>query len=500
MTKNLSAIFFAFAWLVTSCTVGDVPLATAVPPTVAPTIASATNTPLPAPTNTAAPAPASTAALAATPAPAQPTPTHVAVDLTPAQRAAIQAVSSEYNIPADQIHLLKTEAMTWPTGCLGIVLPGVMCTKGPVDGFRMTLEANGQQYEFHTNQDGTSAIDAAQQLATIQLVVLASGGSVQLTSPNIGLGPTYNPAFTGFLPYGGAVGGTAYVLDFSQKSQAQAIDINGTRGLDFIQNPNYGLALWHGGPNVQPRLAWGTQLTSGAPSSLLMSATDGSQLETLLTLDAGANPPVQLVAEAWSADGQTLYFSKEPVGIGGYILFAGASNLYKIDITSKQVTELIPLAANGGPMICLDALSQDFRFVADHCTSNVITIRNLTDSSSTTIQPPVGIAGFRIMGSARFSPDGSRVAFALGKGDPNAEQGWLAVGDRAGGASNLIFTTPAGVYDTVLGWLDDQTLLVQSSSLLCNPTCLNQLWTVGIDGSAPVKVTDGSFLTIIDNR
>jgi hypothetical protein len=44
------------------------------------------------------------------------------------------------------------------------------------------------------------------------------------------------------------------------------------------------------------------------------------------------------------------------------------------------------------------------------------------------------------------------------------------------------------MYYNVNGWLDDTTLLLQSSDLLCNPSCLNALWTVGIDGSKPVKV------------
>ena len=57
---------------------------------------------------------------------------------------------------------------------------------------------------------------------------------------------------------------------------------------------------------------------------------------------------MELVAEIWSADGQSLYFSKEPVGIGGYILFSGASNLYQINIATKQVTEIISLNPETG--------------------------------------------------------------------------------------------------------------------------------------------------------
>jgi hypothetical protein len=498
MPKRVNALLLVLSLILADCASPVTPL----PPTDVASPPGPTNTAAPAPTIMPVPTPTSTAAPTQTVPAAPPTP--IPADLTPAQQAAMQAVAEKYKLDISQIHVIKTEAMSWPSGCLGIVIPGVLCTQGPVDGFKITLEANGQQYEYHTNQDGTSAIDAAQQLATLHLVVLALDGTVQLVTPNIPLGPTCNPAFNGFLPYGGAVAGIAYVLDFSQQTQVQAIDVNGVRGLSFIKNPTYGLALWRGGPNTAPHLAWGTQLTDNGPSTLQVSALDGSQLETLVTETAGANPPIQLVAEFWSADGQSLYFSKEPVGVGGYILFAGGSNLYRLDVATKNVTELIPQSAGtpSSPLGCLDALSGDYRFVADHCTPNTITIRDLAASNglTSTIEPPVEAAGFRFMGSARFSPDGKRVAFALGKGDPNDEQGWVAVSDSTSGPSKVILTGPGGLYYTVLGWLDDQTLLLQSSETKCSSICTNHLWTLGLDGSNPVKVADGSFLTIIDNR
>jgi tricorn protease-like protein len=104
-----------------------------------------------------------------------------------------------------------------------------------------------------------------------------------------------------------------------------------------------------------------------------------------------------------------------------------------------------------------------------------------------------------VMGSARFSPAGDRVAFALAKSDPNDEQGWVAIGDSTGGTAQLILTSDAGSYYSVLGWLDDQTLLVQSYSIV-DPNGVNQVFTVTVDGSVVTKVADGSLLTVIDNR
>ena len=322
-----------------------------------------------------------------------------------------------------------------------------------------------------------------------------------MVSPNIPLGPTYNPAFNGFQPYGGSVQGTAYVLDFTNEMKAIAVDANGSHDLTFIQSPNYGLAIWRGGLGTQPLLAWGTQPTGTAQtSSLQISNPNGSNLETLHTIDLSPDMPLQLVAQFWSADGQSLYFSKEPVGLGGYILFAGASNLYKINLATKNVTEIIPQTASTSPQACLDAISRDYRFVADHCTPNVITVRDLQNGGSATIMAPTDVVGFWVLGSTRFSPTGDRVAFALAQGDPNNERGWVAVGASTEGTAKMILVGDVGSYYTVQGWLDDQTLLVQSNSIVCNSNCGSQLFTIGADGSNPTKVADGSLLTVIDNR
>jgi hypothetical protein len=109
------------------------------------------------------PAPAVTQAVPSTGV--TPEPTHIRVDLTPAQRLAMQALSEQHNIAIDQITLVSTEAETWTDGCLEVVIPGMMCTQALVDGFRIIFSANGQKYEYHTNQDGTQVIEATSLLA-----------------------------------------------------------------------------------------------------------------------------------------------------------------------------------------------------------------------------------------------------------------------------------------------------------------------------------------------
>jgi 2C-methyl-D-erythritol 2,4-cyclodiphosphate synthase len=101
-------------------------------------------------------------------------PTHISVDLTPAQRAALTALSEQLNLSADKITLVSTEAVEWPDGCLGIVRMGVMCTQAVVPGFKIILEANAQKYEFHTNQDGSVVMlaESAQDSAEVEQALI----------------------------------------------------------------------------------------------------------------------------------------------------------------------------------------------------------------------------------------------------------------------------------------------------------------------------------------
>lgn len=95
-----------------------------------------------------------------TSSPVEATPTRSPVDLTSAQRAAIASLSGTLGLPADQIKLISTQAVTWPNGCIGVQRIGVMCTAQQVPGFVVVLEANRKQYEFHTNHDGSAVVPA----------------------------------------------------------------------------------------------------------------------------------------------------------------------------------------------------------------------------------------------------------------------------------------------------------------------------------------------------
>jgi hypothetical protein len=87
-----------------------------------------------------------------------PVPTNISVDLTAPQRGALLALSKLTGLTVDKITLISTEPVTWPDSCLGVQRAGMMCAQALVEGFRIVLEANGQEYEFHTNQTGSAVV------------------------------------------------------------------------------------------------------------------------------------------------------------------------------------------------------------------------------------------------------------------------------------------------------------------------------------------------------
>jgi hypothetical protein len=102
---------------------------------------------------------------------AQPQPTHINTDLTPAQRIAISTLAKSLGITPDKIKLVSTEAVEWPDSCLGVQTEGIMCSQVVTPGFKVTLQANGKTVEYHTNQDASVIVPA-----TVALTWKRSGG------------------------------------------------------------------------------------------------------------------------------------------------------------------------------------------------------------------------------------------------------------------------------------------------------------------------------------
>jgi hypothetical protein len=89
----------------------------------------------------------------ATPTPTQ-TPTATPNPETVALNAAVAHLAALTGLPSSEIHLVSLEAVVWPNTQLGCSPDGVVGAPVMTPGYRIILEAQGQQYEYHTDRNG----------------------------------------------------------------------------------------------------------------------------------------------------------------------------------------------------------------------------------------------------------------------------------------------------------------------------------------------------------
>ncbi|MEJ2735001.1 MAG: hypothetical protein P8189_15780 [Anaerolineae bacterium] len=73
----------------------------------------------------------------------------------PAAEIAHLILAEQLSLEPSAVAIKGVEAVQWPDSCLGIQARDVMCAMHVVPGYRVTLEAQGVQYEIHTNEDGS---------------------------------------------------------------------------------------------------------------------------------------------------------------------------------------------------------------------------------------------------------------------------------------------------------------------------------------------------------
>lgn len=70
-------------------------------------------------------------------------------------QATIQDLSRRLKIPSQNIRVQKTQAQTWPNGCLGLGKPDELCTQALVPGWQVVLEQGKKRWTYRTNQTGS---------------------------------------------------------------------------------------------------------------------------------------------------------------------------------------------------------------------------------------------------------------------------------------------------------------------------------------------------------
>lgn len=68
--------------------------------------------------------------------------------------AARRSLGQSIGLPADQVEIVSYEEVEWPDACLGLARADERCAQAVTPGWRVILNAEGQQFEYHTDQRG----------------------------------------------------------------------------------------------------------------------------------------------------------------------------------------------------------------------------------------------------------------------------------------------------------------------------------------------------------
>lgn len=178
-----------------------------------------------------------------------------------------------------------------------------------------------------------------------------------------------------------------------------------TSGTDYFQgdyrpSPDGAMIVW-GTSVFAPGAGNATQVT------LKVANVDGSDERTILdeTLqDVSILPqPFQ-----WSPDGKYLYYTDEPYGIGGYILFWGGPDLKRVDAAAGGVTQILPDTG----CLCAMAVSPDGATAAYITGSGPLELALYDIAAGNERRAPID-AGYLQAGDIVWSPDGRALVYTM---------------------------------------------------------------------------------------
>lgn len=87
------------------------------------------------------------------PSPGRP---HTAIPgLTLFTAAVVSDLSRQLSISPDGIRIVSAESVVWPNGALGCPVEGVNYAQVLIEGARITLEADGDLYSYHTDSENS---------------------------------------------------------------------------------------------------------------------------------------------------------------------------------------------------------------------------------------------------------------------------------------------------------------------------------------------------------
>lgn len=72
------------------------------------------------------------------------------------EAAVKEALSARIDVEVEQIEVVSAQEEEWSDACLGLGRPEEGCAQVITPGWRVTLRAEGEEYVFRTDQDGST--------------------------------------------------------------------------------------------------------------------------------------------------------------------------------------------------------------------------------------------------------------------------------------------------------------------------------------------------------
>lgn len=273
---------------------------------------------------------------------------------------------------------------------------------------------------------------------------------------------------------------------YAPDMQMRVVTATGVSALDFIsmEQPVHAVISPDGS-----QVAWAKQFYgSDAPGSELWAANiDGSDARMVdqILPENNADRWLTLRPLEWTRDGKLLY-ATQLTGIGGYILYPGWNSLRLYDPADGSLTVLVE---DKPASMCIHSLSRDRSLAALGCLE--IQIRKLADGSEVTL-PALDLQN--VAGSARFSPSGQWVAYAIAANNPDNERSQVVVAASDGSGELYPIQTMEGGDFHVLGWVNEDSFLFTAHTMMDNITTI---WRIDRDGSHPTELIEAQFLGFI---
>lgn len=82
-------------------------------------------------------------------------------------------LAMQLGLEVAEVDVVEVESVTWPDSCLGKPDPTELCAAAETPGYRIRLTANGAEYVYHTNEDGSSVRLAAAPDPAIGAAILS---------------------------------------------------------------------------------------------------------------------------------------------------------------------------------------------------------------------------------------------------------------------------------------------------------------------------------------